>query len=162
MHVGERIRAVRELRRLSLGQLSKLSSVPKASISLWEKEDRNIGYKKLEALADVLRIPLSVLLDHPLWASKTPEYIVAKAALDSFIAQNDISPRDRWVLTEALENNEASYFEPEGWKQAYKLMKRGQRSGAYVAEFPRVADKAQSYEPPKKSRVSRQRKSSPK
>ncbi len=162
MHVGERIRAVRELRRLSLGQLSKLSSVPKASISLWEKKDSDIGYKKLEALANAMRVPLSELLNHPLWASKTPEYIVAKAALDSFIAQNDISPRDRGILTEALENKESSYFEPEGWKQAYKLMKRGQKSGAYVAEFPKVADRAQSYGPSKKLRISRRRKSSPK
>ena len=136
MHVGERIKALRELRGLSQGRLSKLSGVSKPYISQFEKNEFNIGHQTLESLARALRIPLPDLVDNELWAQRRPGFIVAKAALSAFLVKQSISARYRSLLIDALEKDVCSFSEPEGWENAYRLVKLQETRGPAIAEIP--------------------------
>ncbi len=135
MHVGERIKALRELRGLSQGELSKLSGVSKAYICQIEKKDFNVGHQTLKVLGDALHVSLPLLVDDDLWANKTPASIVANSALADFLAKNNVSVRDRTLLKEALEENVVSSLDSGGWETHYELLKFFQRRGPSLADI---------------------------
>jgi len=148
VHLGERFKAIRELRKLSLGQLAGLSGVSKGTISRLEagKKIAETGFGKFEAMAAALRIPLSDIIDPNLWDNRSATFIVARAAQNQFFEHNQIGEKDRFLLSEALDKNIAVYFDPEGWKQGHELMKLSQRLGPSVADFSsKVADPPGSY-----------------
>lgn len=161
VHLGERIRAVRELRHLSQGKLAALSGVSKGTISRLEQRKgvSEVGIGKLESLAGTLHIPASVLVDPKVWESKTPRSIVSRAALEEFFDGNEVSDKDRFLLTQALDKNLTSCLEAEGWQQAYQLMKLSQKLGPNVAEFrSSVAEPPADYGSRQKSEVGRPKK----
>lgn len=159
MHLGEKIKAIRELRGFTQGKLAKHSGLSKGYVSQLEKEEFNLGHQTVKALAEALLFPAHYFFQDDLWASKTPQFILAKAALDSFMAQHDdISSRDRMILSAALESAKSLYLEPAGWEQAYELLKVSQKFGPTIAELPRAADAEHAYGPTKKSTTSRRKK----
>jgi transcriptional regulator with XRE-family HTH domain len=135
MHIGERIKALRELKGLSQGELSRLSGVSKAYICQIEKKDFNVGLQTLKVLGDALHVSLPLLVDDDLWANKTAAFIVANSALADFLAKNNVSVRDRTLLKEALEENIISSLDPAGWERYYQLLKFFQRRGPSLADF---------------------------
>jgi transcriptional regulator with XRE-family HTH domain len=159
MHLVERIRAVWELRGLSDSKLAELSELSRSFIWDLRKKTRDLSNTTQTALARALRIPLAVLHNDDLWATRPPRYIVAKAALDAFMAANDISPRHRSSLIDALEKGTASFLEPEGWKQLRDTLKLHDNRGPKVAEFPAAAETPARYGSRRKPSLSDQRKS---
>lgn len=159
MHLVERIRAVWELRGFSDSELANLSELSRSFIWDLRKKTRDISNTTQLALARALRIPLSVLHNDDLWATRPPRYIVAKTALDAFIGGTDISPRHRSSLTESLEKGAAFFLEPEGWKQLYETLKLHDNKGPKLAELPTAAEAPARYGSRKKAGLSDQRKS---
>ena len=158
MHLVERIRAVWELRGFSDSELADLSEMSRSFIWDLRKKTRDISNTTQIALARALRIPLSVLHNDDLWATRPPRYIVAKAALDAAIARSEVNPRHQASLTEALEEGKACFLEPEGWEQLLETLKLHESRGPRLAEIrPRVAETANRYGPRRKPGPSRQR-----
>lgn len=60
----ERLRALRQFRNLSIGQLAERVSIPKATLARWDSGEASpsIGSKHLLALADFFEMTLGELL----------------------------------------------------------------------------------------------------
>src|SRR5436190_5002495 len=116
VHLGEKFKAIRELRNLSQGELAQRSGVSKGTISRLEAGTKiaETGFGKLEAIARALNIPLSDVVDTSSWANRSAAFILARAAQNQFFEEKEIGEKDRFLLREALENNMALYFDPEG------------------------------------------------
>jgi transcriptional regulator with XRE-family HTH domain len=88
--VGERVRAARQERGLSLGALAKAAGVGKGSLSEIEHGSRNPTLGTLYSIADALGLPLADLLHGRVGARVTSPGIEARLL--------DVSTADGWTV----------------------------------------------------------------
>lgn len=64
--VGESVRIIRELQKLSQNQLAALSGIPQSTISAVERDRVNLGVERAKVLARALKVHPAVLV-FPSW-----------------------------------------------------------------------------------------------
>ena len=124
MELGERIRALRELRGISQGELSKRSGVSRAYVWQLESANHSLGYKILKRLAAALEIPLPFLVDDQLWANKTPKQIASRGGLALYLESADVSEVEKTSLSIVAEKAGPNLpRDLDGWRVVHEAFK---------------------------------------
>ncbi len=157
--MAQRIRSIRELKRLTLKEVENRSkasgtAVSKSFISQLENQNADVGLSCLEALARALEISLPDLVNEKLSA----EYVVSSAALDAFCEQDRISAAERASLKQLLDEGIVSFSTTKDWREHHHASKFNQARRPVLTELPRVAEKGAVYRIPKKRTGSRGKK----
>ena len=157
--MGQRIRSIRELKRLTLKEAENRSkaygsAVSSSFISQLENQNANVSLSSLEALARALEISLPDLVNEKL----SPESIVSSAALDAFCEQDGISAGERANLKELVDKGIVSFSTTKDWREHHHALKFSQSRRPVLTELPRVAEKPGTYRVLKKRRGSSGRK----
>jgi transcriptional regulator with XRE-family HTH domain len=85
VEVGERLRSIRQMRRLSLGDIERESNGrwSASAIGAYERGFRNLSLPRLRELAEFYQTPMSVLLGEDEWTSdQRDEHQRGKVVLD--------------------------------------------------------------------------------
>jgi len=113
MTVNERVKQVREYRRLSSTQLARTAGVSAAEISLIERQMRRPKTETLQKIAAALEVSTSYLLSE-LNANLPLEEALAKEALQIFLRDAKPTPEEARLLREIAEKPSAPQ-DVKGW-----------------------------------------------
>jgi len=154
--IGQRIRSIRELKRLTLKDAESRSkaygsAISSSFISQLENQNGNVSLSSLESLARALEISLPDLVNEKL----SPEYVVSSAALDEFCEQDGISAVEKASLKELIDKGVVSFSTTKDWREHHRASKFSQARRPVLAELPRVHEKAAVYRIAKKRTGSR-------
>lgn len=126
MELRERIRALRELRDISQGELSKRSGVSRAYVWQLESTNHSLGIKILKCLATALEIPLPLLVDDRRWANQTPKQIASRGALELYLESADVSDAEKAYLSVVAEKGGPNLpCDPDTWRVVHEAFKVG-------------------------------------
>lgn len=129
--VGDRIREIREARRMTQDQLAELSSISKGFLSDVENNKRNVSSDNLLRVANVLGASLDYLLRgaSPEPATRgpvtiPPELADAAERLDLSYSQTvELLDAHRSVIARRS-NRQAKQFTAEDWENLYRAIQK--------------------------------------
>ena len=128
---GDRIRELREKRKMTQDKLAEAAKISKGFLSDVENNKRDIGSQAILRLANSLGASVDYLLRGEVKESPEIEAVVIPPALSRAAAEMDLSYNETLELLDAhnsvvarRSNKSQKDFIVEDWKQLYKAIKR--------------------------------------
>jgi transcriptional regulator with XRE-family HTH domain len=129
--IGDRIREIREARKMTQDQLAEKSAISKGFLSDVENNKRNVSSENLLRIANVLGASLDYLLRGSTTAFVSSEPITIPPELSEAAERLNLSYAEAIELLDAhrsviarRSNQSAKHFTVEDWENLYKAIQK--------------------------------------